>query len=148
MGGTAWTRTTSPPPVMPVGEGKPAAAVAKVLLPRRRPGVVRRRRLLDFLHRHLDRRLQLVIAPPAYGKTTLLVDFAHEVREQGVLVAWLTLDDPDVDVRSFFEHLILSLRQRFPGFGTRTTALLHGVEDAAREHRAIATTLANEIAET
>ncbi|HEX2326874.1 MAG TPA: AAA family ATPase, partial [Chloroflexota bacterium] len=118
-----------------------------MLIPRRRPGTVRRRQLLDFLHRHLDRRLQLVVAPPGYGKTTLLVDFAHEAREEGLPVCWLTLDAPDADPRSFFEHLLLSLRQSFPGFGARTAALLRAVDDAAREHRAIATALANELAE-
>ncbi|HVG96160.1 MAG TPA: BTAD domain-containing putative transcriptional regulator [Chloroflexota bacterium] len=125
----------------------PPAAITKVLLPRRRPGTVQRRHLLDFLHRHLDRRLQLVIAPPGYGKTSLLVDFAHEAREQGLPVCWLTLDASDADARSFFEHLLLSLRQAFPGFGERTAALLRAVDDAARDHRTVATSLANELAE-
>src|SRR3712207_3500355 len=70
--------------------------LTRVLLPRRSSGTVVRRHLLDFLHRHLDRRLQLVSAPPGYGKTTLLVDFAHEARDQGRPVCWLTLDDSDV----------------------------------------------------
>lgn len=121
--------------------------ITKVLLPRRRQGSVPRRRLVDFLHRHLDRRLQLVVAPPGYGKTTLLVDFAHEAREQGVPVCWLSLDEADADAASFFEHLVLSLRQQFPGFGKRTAALLRGIDNPAREQRAIATALANEIAE-
>ncbi|HEX2186917.1 MAG TPA: BTAD domain-containing putative transcriptional regulator [Chloroflexota bacterium] len=113
----------------------------------RRQGTVRRRRLLDFLHRHLDRRLQLVVAPPGYGKTTLLVDLAHEVREQGVPVCWLSLDEADADVRSFFEHVVLSIRQQFPTFGQQTLALLRSVEDAVRERRAIAANLANEVVE-
>ncbi len=88
-----------------------------------------------------------MVAPPGYGKTTLLVDFAHEAREQGLPVCWLCLEGADADPSSFFEHLILSLRQQFPGFGERTAALLRGVDNAAREQRAIATALANEITE-
>src|SRR3712207_2893642 len=84
----------------------PPPAITKVLLPRRRSGTVPRRHLLNFLHRHLDRRLQLVVAPPGYGKTTLLVDFAHEARDQGLPICWLSLDESDADPRSFFEHLL------------------------------------------
>ncbi|MGH2350366.1 MAG: hypothetical protein ACRDJN_01975, partial [Chloroflexota bacterium] len=119
----------------------------KVLLPRRQRGGVARQRLLDFLHRHLDRRLQLVVTPPGYCKTTLLAAFAHEVRDQGMPVCWLTLDAADADAHSIFEHLVLSLRQQFPAFGQRTTALLRSVENADQEYRAVATALANEVAE-
>ncbi len=120
-------------------------ALTKVLVPRRRRGFVSRRRLLDFLHRHLERRLSLVIAPAGYGKTALLVDFAHEVRAQGVPVCWLTLDRDDADVRTFLEHLILALQQRFPHVGHQTAQLLRNVDDAAKEYRALATALCNEM---
>lgn len=126
---------------------RPPAALTKVRVPRRRTGILSRGRLLTFLHQHLGRRLQIVVGPPGYGKTTLLVDFAHEAREQGVPVCWLSLEEGDADARSFFEHLLLSLRQCFPEFGNRTGDLLHGVDDAAREHRVIATGLCNELAE-
>jgi len=122
-----------------------SVALTKVLVPRRRRGFVSRRRLLDFLHRHLERRLSLIIAPAGYGKTALLIDFAHEVRAQGVPVCWLTLDRDDMDVRTFLEHLILALQQQFPRVGQQTAQLLRQVDDAAREHRALATALCNEV---
>src|SRR5688500_19712544 len=103
-------------------ENTPPVFRAKVLLPRRHERTVERRRLLDALHRGLDHRVQLVVAPAGYGKTTLLVEFAHEVRSEGVPVCWLTLDERETDARSFFEHLVLSVRERFGAFGRRTSA--------------------------
>src|SRR5690349_3730708 len=133
---SAVTQRTSRPP-RATGRAAPArpphfrpphpALVAKVLVPSRRAGVVTRRRLLDQLQRHVERRLQLVVAPAGYGKTTLLVEFVHEQRQRGRPVYWLTLDEHDADARSFFEHLVLSVRQRFPAFGGSTAALLQSV---------------------
>src|SRR5687767_2201246 len=125
----------------------PPALFTKILVPRRRERTVERRRLLDALHRGLDQRVQLVVAPAGYGKTTLLVDFAHEARAGGVPVCWLTLDEHETDARSFFEHLILSVRRRFGAFGRRTSAMLRNAGDAARLREVIVTTFCNELAE-
>jgi ATP/maltotriose-dependent transcriptional regulator MalT/DNA-binding SARP family transcriptional activator len=95
--------------------------VGKVMLPRRRPDVLSRPRLVSFLQQHLDRRLVLVCAPPGYGKTTLLVDFAQQC---GVPVCWYSLTTFDSDPQIFLEYLVLSVRQRFPTFGTRTLRYL------------------------
>ena len=51
----------------------------KLIIPKRQPGVIRRSRLVEFLHEHLERKLLFVTAPAGYGKTTLLVDFAGDV---------------------------------------------------------------------
>src|SRR5207244_3166832 len=106
----------------------------------RRAGVIPRRRLLDLLHRSLERRLILVAAPAGYGKTTLLVEFAHELGEQDVPVCWLTLGPADADARTFFEHLTLSVRGQFPGFGKQTNLLLRSLDNAEREATTIAAT--------
>ncbi len=83
--------------------------VTKVLVPRRRTDTIRRQRLLDILFDNLDHRLTVVHAPAGYGKTTLLVDFVHEL---AMPVCWLSLDDDDRDQLTFLRYLLLSLRHR------------------------------------
>jgi LuxR family maltose regulon positive regulatory protein len=100
--------------------------VAKVLLPRRRGDVLTRPRLLNRLYDMVDRKLVLVSAPAGYGKTTLLVDFAHDLEHP---VCWYTLDPNDRDPRAFLEHLVLSLHHRFPSFGERTHQALAASSD-------------------
>src|SRR4030067_717843 len=51
----------------------------KIIIPGRSPSVIRRSRLVDYLHENLGRKLLLVTAPAGYGKTTLLIDFASDV---------------------------------------------------------------------
>ncbi|MHB1158880.1 MAG: tetratricopeptide repeat protein [Chloroflexota bacterium] len=103
---------------------------------------MRRVRLVDFLHQQVDKRLIIISAAAGYGKTTLLVDFAHDV---DLPICWYSLDASDADPKSFFEYLLLSLQQRFPGFGRQTEALLHSVEDVGREINSIVASLTNEI---
>jgi LuxR family maltose regulon positive regulatory protein len=59
-----------------------------------RPGLVERTRLVDSLARARDRRFVSVVAPPGYGKTTLLAQWAaHDPRT----FAWVSLDRRDND---------------------------------------------------
>jgi ATP/maltotriose-dependent transcriptional regulator MalT/DNA-binding SARP family transcriptional activator len=118
--------------------------VTKVLPPRRRGDVVPRRRLLDFLHEHFDRKLLLVCAPAGYGKTTLVTDFAHEL-EGDVPICWYTLDASDRDPRVFLEYLVESIRQRYPSFGAETRRALGTLDDLRRDLSAVIGTLVNEI---
>jgi LuxR family maltose regulon positive regulatory protein len=85
--------------------------VTKILVPRRRADTIRRQRLLDILYGNLDRRLTVVHAPAGYGKTTLLVDFVHDL---AMPVCWLSLDEEDKDQTTFLRYLLLSLRHRLP----------------------------------
>ena len=123
------------------------AALTKVAVPGRRRGLVSRRRLLDAMYRALGHRLLMVLAPPGYGKTALVSEFAHELREHDVAVCWLALDQTDADPRTFFEHLMLSVRQQHPTFGEKTALLLRSVEDVGREVATIATVFCSELAE-
>jgi len=83
--------------------------VTKVLVPRRRTDTIRRQRLLDILHDNLDHRLTVVHAPAGYGKTTLLVDFAHD---SVMPVCWLSLDEEDRNQETFLRYLLLCLQHR------------------------------------
>jgi len=100
----------------------------KVIVPTRRPDMLRRQRLLDFLHAYLDRKLLLVSASAGYGKTSLLVDFAADTE---LPVCWYSLDAGDKDPALFLEYLVAALQRRFPRFGGRITALLRQAEPRA-----------------
>ncbi len=102
----------------------------KILIPRRRPESLRRERLIDFIHAHTDKRLLLLSAPAGYGKTTLLVDFAHDTE---LPVCWYSLDSTAQEPRYFIEHFIASIRQRFPSFGERTIQTLDSITDFTAE---------------
>ncbi len=100
----------------------------KIIIPKRAPGVIRRARLLDYLHENLGRKLMLVTAPAGYGKSTLLVDFANDV---DLPVCWYTLDEGDRDPTTFLSYLIAAFRQKFPQFGERSQPLAdHGASSA------------------
>ena len=68
---------------------------AKVLAPEPPAGYVRRESLLARLDGLLERRLTVLQAPAGFGKTTVLADVAHGVREQGTVVGWISLDGDD-----------------------------------------------------
>ena len=44
----------------------------------------------------LERRFVLLQAPAGFGKTTVLADFSRRKREEGLVVAWVSLDAGDV----------------------------------------------------
>ncbi len=117
----------------------------KVTIPKRAPGVVRRPRLIDFLHENLERKLLLVTAPAGYGKTTLLVDFAGDV---DLPVCWYTLDEGDRDPSTFLAHLVASIRQKFQKFGERSMSLSEsGTLSARAAAAALVADMVNDIAE-
>jgi len=116
--------------------------LTKIRLPQRRSDILRRSRLVDFLHQQVDKRLIILCAAAGYGKTTLLTDFAHDV---DLPVCWYSMDRSDADPRTFFDYMLLSLRQRFPAFGAQTETLLNSVDDVGREVNSIVASLANEI---
>lgn len=79
---------------------------AKVRPPTRRRTTIDRARLLDILTDQGGPRVVALIAPPGYGKTTLLAQwFERESRP----VAWLTLDDLDNDPAILLSYLAAAL---------------------------------------
>jgi LuxR family transcriptional regulator, maltose regulon positive regulatory protein len=62
--------------------------------------------LLTALDDGEDRALTLVCAPPGYGKTLLLADWA---RRQDVVCAWVSLDEDDDDPRRLWPSVLAAL---------------------------------------
>ncbi len=118
--------------------------ITKILCPRRRDDLLYRPRLVDFIHAHIDRKLILISAPAGYGKTSLLIDYAHNT---DLPVCWYTLDENDSDPRVFLEYLVASIRRRFPEFGERTTRLLEAEEAALPDWETIVGALVNDMVE-
>src|SRR5262249_52302288 len=69
-----------------------------------------------------SRRLTLVAAPPGFGKTTLLAEWA--AAEDGPAVAWLSVDEDDNDPARFFAYTAEALRRVEPELGGRALAAL------------------------
>lgn len=111
----------------------------KIVPPRRRPDVLERPRLLDALLGNARRRLIVVSAPAGYGKTSLLVDFAHRLRD---LVCWYTVTESDGDLWTFARYVVGAIQQQIPDFGTRS---LRHIEQEVGDHDAVVATLVNEI---
>src|SRR5215208_1957174 len=108
---------------------------AKIQIPRQPPGLLPRQRLVDALHDHVDCKLQYVIAPAGFGKTTLLAEFVHEA---ALPVCWATLDPGDRDTATFVETVVAAVRGVVPRFGARTLAALHGAPDLDARASALA----------
>lgn len=110
--------------------------------PLKRADTLLRARLVGALHTSIDRKLQIVIAPAGFGKTTLLADFVHEA---GIPACWVTLDATDRDLSTLIHTIVHALRGQYPGFGGRTLNSLNRGGDAERRSSALARNLAAEI---
>ncbi|WOB25583.1 MULTISPECIES: LuxR C-terminal-related transcriptional regulator [Xanthomonas] len=75
-----------------------------------RPGAVVREVLLTALDQAQLRPLTLLLAPPGFGKTTLLAQWHARRRAHDDAVAWLSLDEEDADAARFLDHLALALQ--------------------------------------
>ena len=97
------------------GSGLPAThdpfVEAKLVIPRRPSGTLRRTRLLRQLRSAADRPVVSIVAPPGYGKTSLLVQWATESSGP---VAWLTADDSDSDPVVFLTDLATAIDRLEP----------------------------------
>lgn len=86
--------------------------VDKLVPPRQRVAAVPREALLQHLQRAAELPLALLLAPPGFGKTTLLAQWHQRLRERGdVGVAWLSLDEDDADPARFLAYLALAVQE-------------------------------------
>lgn len=75
----------------------------KYLVPRHSRERITRPHLTESLHRVTEKRLMLISAPPGYGKTTLLAQFAASTP---IPYLWYQLDIADGDPATFLAYLI------------------------------------------
>jgi hypothetical protein len=127
-------------PSLAAAHERHALLATKLHIPRPRPGLVPRPRLLARLGEGMRRELVLVCTPAGFGKTTLLADWAHAGPRP---VAWLSLDEADNDPARFWRHVAAALDTVRPGVAQRVAALLGG-QPALFE--AMVATLVNELA--
>ena len=99
----------------------------KVILPRRRADLLSRQRLMEMLLNLLDYKVVVVAAPAGYGKTSLLIDFAHKVE---IPACWYSLDTLDLEPQRFIAHFIASIQQQFPTFGKHALAALESANQS------------------
>ncbi|MEE7558599.1 helix-turn-helix transcriptional regulator, partial [Xanthomonas sp. Kuri4-2] len=74
-----------------------------------RADAVPRDALLDRLEQAHAGALTLLLAPPGFGKTTLLAQWHRRLLERDEGLAWLSLDEEDADTSRFLGHLALAL---------------------------------------
>jgi len=116
----------------------------KIIAPQRRKDYLTRPRLLELLSDLFDFRLIIVAAPAGYGKTTLLVDFAHQFDWP---VCWLALEPIDQDLTRFLSHFVCSIKQKFPDFGSDAIKLLETTPADQINLDFLITTITNDIFE-
>ena len=121
----------------------------KLYIPPPRPKVVTRTRLIERLNEGLHRKLTLISAPAGFGKTTLASEWIAALTpspvgdEPKVKVAWLSLDDGDIDPARFLTYFISALQTISVNIGTKVMGLLQSPQPPP--HELILTTLLNEV---
>ncbi|MDF2720572.1 MAG: hypothetical protein K0Q59_247 [Paenibacillus sp.] len=94
----------------------------KISIPYTRPDkLIERPQLTELLDEGKHAKLTIIAAPPGYGKTTALSEWA---RQCGMPVGWLSLDKYDDDITAFWSYAIAAVRCAYPAFGKETEQLL------------------------
>ena len=88
---------------------------AKVMAPQVSPFAVFRAGLVRQLDEAVRHKLTLLVAPPGYGKSMLLAQWAATNARRHV--AWLTLDAADSNAVTFARSLIMSIQRAYPTVG-------------------------------
>jgi LuxR family maltose regulon positive regulatory protein len=86
----------------------------KLYIPRPRPKVVSRPRLLEWLNEGVHGKLTLISAPAGFGKTTLVSEWVGGSEQP---TAWLSLDEGENDPARFLTYLVAALQTLTPGIG-------------------------------
>ncbi len=91
--------------------------------PQPRQGVVIRSRLAEQLTRGAGSKLTLVSAPPGFGKSTLVGEWAAS-RVSDTATGWLSLDSDDNDPTTFWSYVVAATRMAAPNVGAAALAAL------------------------
>ena len=75
---------------------------SKLRPPPERPGTIRRSSLIEQLTQGDPRPIVSVVAPPGYGKTTLLSHWAERSSQE---FAWVSIDEQDNDPRVLLSYV-------------------------------------------
>src|SRR5437667_5134904 len=115
----------------------------KLYLPRLRPNVVLRPRLLERLNEDLHRKLTLIAAPAGFGKTTLVSAWVEGIERPRARTAWLSLDEGENDPARFLAYLVAALQTIAANIGEGVLGALQSPQPPPTE--AMLTTLLNDI---
>jgi LuxR family maltose regulon positive regulatory protein len=118
LGGIPFDRKTRPEPFLLPSD---PLLVTKLHVPRPRPHLVHRPRLIQCLQQGIERALTLVSAPVGFGKSTLLSDWLASC---AISVAWLSLEPQDDEPVRFLSYLLAALQIDDPHLDA-TVQLLH-----------------------
>lgn len=113
----------------------------KLYLPRLRPNLVSRPRLIDRLNEGLHHTLTLISAPAGFGKTTLVSEWIAGIDRP---TAWLSLDAGENDPARFLAYLVAALQTIAATLGEGVLGVLQSSQPPPPEM--ILTALLNEIA--
>ena len=130
----------APAPASQPGDPLISLLATKLHIPRPRPHLVLRPRLIEQLQQGMERPLTLVSAPAGFGKTTVL---AQWLAESSLPVAWLSLEPEDNDPTRFLSYMIAALQTLDPQLGTTALALLRTPQPPSPE--AVLAVLANDL---
>ncbi|HEY7282232.1 MAG TPA: LuxR C-terminal-related transcriptional regulator [Actinomycetota bacterium] len=106
--------------------GGPLLVQSRLRPPAPRVPWVRRLRLLSLLREGAKRPLTVVSAPPGYGKTILLAQWAREDARR-MPFAWVTLAEDSQHPATFLFYVIEALRSVDPRFGRQARRRLGGM---------------------
>lgn len=95
----------------------------KLQAPQPRQGEVVRTRLGDLMARGTKSKLTLVSAPPGFGKSTLVGEWAAAWGSD-LAVGWLSLDSTDNDPTTFWSYVVAAMRTAAPNVGAAAVAAL------------------------
>jgi LuxR family maltose regulon positive regulatory protein len=114
----------------------------KIRVPHRRRELISRTRLIESIYEQLEKQLLLIVAPAGYGKTSLLVDLAHDSE---LPVCWLSLDALDQEPQRFLAYLISAIAEKFPDFGRDSVNALKSMTSFEQDGERVLVTLTNDI---
>src|SRR5262245_47524316 len=114
------TRGPADRPAVPP-RARDSLVAAQLRIPHLRADRLARPDLVRRIEAAAERALLLVSAPPGFGKSTLLADWAGRSRRP---VAWLSLDPEDNDPARFWRYVAAGIEQVRPGLESRVLPLL------------------------
>jgi ATP/maltotriose-dependent transcriptional regulator MalT/DNA-binding SARP family transcriptional activator len=127
------------------GQALPALLPLKLTAPPPRAGLVLRPDLQARLPDVRLHALTLLVAPAGYGKTTLLAQWAQELKRTGSPVCWLTVDSGERNPAAFLSYLIGAFRTAFPTIGQEALRVLSSAAHLERDWPLVAGSLCSDL---